>query len=177
MKKLISGSRIIFYDDNNQKIMYIDYSTDECVWFFESSKSIEIEESMELYEPLSFIMKQKYVFNEKSVLKSYKIDNKLVWYSDCYYDPDDEWSKNWVSFLTIELKDGLITVTPKKTLEKNNESRDFFHCICFSPLGNGEFTRNETLGTSLQDDFVKNVYYELLQNKKVKKIGENKKNS
>lgn len=171
MKKVVNGSKITFYDDNNHKIMYIDYATDECIWFFESNSSITVTEEMELYKPISFIMKQNYTFNSNDILKSYKNENKLVWYSDSYYDSKNEWSRKYVSFLTIEYNNGVFTLTPKKGLNDG----DFFHCICFSPLGNGKYARNNELGTTLQDDFVLHVYRELLENNKVKKIGSNNK--
>lgn len=90
MKKIINGSRISFNEDDNNEIMYMDYSSDECVWCFNTNDVITITEDMELFEMLKYIMVQKYTFSDGEGLKSYKNENKLLWYSDCYYDPEDE---------------------------------------------------------------------------------------
>ena len=39
MKKIIKERAIYFYDENDNEIMYIDHSTDECIWFFNSDIS------------------------------------------------------------------------------------------------------------------------------------------
>lgn len=36
MKKNIKGNTVFFYDDNNQELMYLDHSIDECICFFNS---------------------------------------------------------------------------------------------------------------------------------------------
>ena len=138
MKKIIHNKTIYFYDDNDTEIMYIDHSTDECAWFFNSSDLIKITQDMELYNMLEHFMKQEYVFSDE-ILKNYKDENRLVWYSDCYYNPDDEWSIDSVSCLNIEYKEGCFNIWCKKTLyEKINTPRTF-HCIVFSPAGNGKY--------------------------------------
>ena len=102
MKKTISNNKISFCDDNGNEIMYMDYLSDECVWCFNSNDIITITEDMELFELLKLLMNQNYVFGNNEILESYKKDNKLVWYSDCYYNPDDEWGIKSVSYLNIE---------------------------------------------------------------------------
>ena len=42
MKKVIKGKTVYFYDDNNEEVMYIDHSTDECIWFFNSEQVVRI---------------------------------------------------------------------------------------------------------------------------------------
>ena len=59
MKKTINGSRIEFWNENtNEIVMYIDYPTDECIWFFYDSNEITITDDMELFEPLKQLMSQ-----------------------------------------------------------------------------------------------------------------------
>lgn len=101
MHKVINGTKISFLDNSDNEIMYIDYPTDECIWYFSSSDVVTITKDMDLFELLKKLMSQQYEFDNNEVLKSYKDDNVLVWYSDCYYNPDDEWSINSVSYLTI----------------------------------------------------------------------------
>ena len=37
-----------------------------------------------------------------------------------------------------------------------------YHSICFSPCGNGQYSRNVDTGLSLQDDFVSIVYQNII---------------
>lgn len=170
MKKIINGSRISFYDDSDNEIMYLDYSTDECVWCFNTNDAITITKDMELFERLKSIMGEQYTFSSHESLKDYKNDNKLLWYSDCYYDPDDEWSLKSVSYLNIEYIDNSFKIWCVKPLDEIIKTSQRFHCICFSPLGNGKYSRNDLTGSTLQDDFVTKVYYPLLSREKVKKM-------
>ena len=169
MQKIINGTKISFYDENNE-IMYIDYSTDECIWYFHNSNVITITEDMELFNLLKSIMSQQYIFNDNCILKSYKNSNKLVWYSDCYYNPDDEWSRNSVSYLTIDFLDGIYKLRCINPLNQMIGREDSSHVIAFSPAGNGVFTRNIKTGLTLQDDFVLMIYQELLKKEKGKEL-------
>lgn len=168
MYKVVSGTKISFFDDNDGEMMYIDYSTDECIWFFRDSEQIIITENEELFKLLKRIISQQYKFNDNSLLKSYKDNNKLVWYSDCYYNPDDEWSRNSVSYLTIEYTNGVFKIKCTKPLDEMIDRKDKSHVIGFSPLGNGKYTKNIKTGLTFQDEFVINVYQKLLQKEKVK---------
>ena len=168
MKKIINGSTVSFLDENNNEIMYIDFPNDECIWYFKNSDEIEISEDMDLYNPLKNIMSENYLFIEKETLKSYKDNNKLVWYSDCYYDPDSEMSKSKVSYLTINYIDNKFKLKCTKPIYEALKIKNKPHVITFSPLGNGKSTINLDTDSSLQDDFVKMVYLELLNKEKVK---------
>ena len=171
MKKVINGSRIEFWNEETNKIiMYIDYPTDECIWYFNDSKEIIITEEMEIFEPIKQLMLQEYVFYGDEVLKSYKDDNRLVWYSDCYYNPDDEWSRNNVSFLIIIYENPVIKLKCINPLDEIMDRKNRSHVIAFSPLGNGKYTKNVKTGMTLQDDFVVCVYQELLKHNKCLKI-------
>ena len=171
MKKTINGNRIEFFNEETNKIiMYIDYPIDECIWYFSDSNEIIITDDMELFEPIKQLMIQQYIFNDDEVLKSYKNNNKLVWYSDCYYNPDDEWSRNGVSYITIEYLDETFTLKCTKPLDNMIDRSERSHVIAFSPLGNGKYTKNIESGLTLQDDFVIMVYQELLKREKVKEL-------
>ena len=170
MHKVVDGTRIVFLDDNNNEIMYIDYPTDECFWFFYNSEVITITENDELFPLLKSIIEQEYEFNSCSVMKNYKDNNKLVWYSDCYYDPDEEWSVKSVSYLTIEYIDGVFKLKCTKPLDEIINRKNKTHVIAFSPLGNGEYAKNVKTGLTLQDEFVLNVYKKLLTKEKVREL-------
>lgn len=170
VKKIINNNKISFYDDNDNEIMYMDYLTDECVWCFNSNDIITITEDMELFELLKLLMNQNYVFYNNEILESYKKDNKLVWYSDCYYNPDDEWSIKSVSYLNIEYINNSFKLWCVKPLDKIIDIKQAFHCICFSTMGNGKYNRNILTGLTLQDDFVTMVYQTLIKTEKVKKL-------
>jgi len=170
MKTIINESRIEFLNEEiNEIVMYIDYPTDECIWYFNDSNEITITKDMELFELLKCIMSQQYDFDNE-VLKSYKSNNKLIWYSDCYYNPDDEWSRNSVSYLTIEFVNGVFKLKCTKPLDRMIDRKEKSHVICFSPLGNGKYTKNIESGLTLQDDFIIMVYQELLKKEKVKEL-------
>jgi len=171
MRKIINESRIEFWnEETNEMIMYIDYPTDECIWYFNNSEVITITKDMVLFELLKNIISQQYEFNEEEILKSYKSDNKLIWYSDCYFNPDDEWSRNSVSYLTIEYIDGVFKLKCTKPLDDMIDRGTKSHVIAFSPLGNGKYARNIKSGLTLQDDFVQMVYQKLLKKEKVKEL-------
>ena len=168
MHKAVNGSKISFFDNSDNEIMYIDYSTDECIWYFNSSEVITITKDMDLFELLRTLMLQQYEFDNTEVLHNHKDNNNLVWYSDCYYNPDDEWSIKNVSYLTIEYVDGVFKLKCTKPLDEIINRKSKSHIIGFSPLGNGRYAKNIKTGLTLQDDFVQNVYQKLLKKEKVK---------
>lgn len=161
MKKEIRGKSIYFYDENGCELMHMDFSTDECIWFFESNKTITITPNIELYSLLKDFMQQEYIFSESSLQNS-KDSNSLVWYSDCYYNPDDEWSVDSVSCLHINKKDDSFEVWCTKELDKKIERSHKTYSICFSPGGNGTYSQNINTGSTLQTDFVTHVFQPLI---------------
>ena len=169
MKKIIKGSRIEFInEDINEIVMYIDYSTDECIWYFNSQNIINITNDMELYGLLDNFMSQHYEFND-DILSNYKDTSNLIWYSDCYYNPDDEWSVAFVSCLKIERKDSCFKICCTKKLDEVVNRSHKTYVVCFSPLGNGKYSKNLNTGLTLQDDFVTYIYQPLLNKNKVLK--------
>jgi len=175
MKKIIQDKTICFYDENDFEIMYMDHSIDECIWFFNTDNIIKITQDMDLYDLLDNFMKQNYVFPD-TILKNYKDSNKLIWYSDCYYNPDDEWSIDSVSCLHIERKNNYFNVWCTKKLDEKIERTNKSYCIAFSPCGNGIYNKNITSGYTLQDDFVHYIYQQLLLKVKSKVLKKSNKN-
>ncbi len=171
MKEIINGSKIEFLNEETDEIvMYIDCFADEYIWYFKDSNEIILTQDMELFELIKKLMLQQYMIYDSEVLKSYKDKDKLVWYSDCYYNPDDKWSRNNVSYLTIIYDKSEIKLKCIKPLDKIIDRKDKSHVIAFSPCGNGRCTRNLKTGMTLQDDFVIDVYQKLLKKWKVKKL-------
>lgn len=170
MHKVVNGSKISFFDNSDNEIMYIDYPTDECIWYFSNSEVVTITKDMDLFELLKTLMLQEYEFDNTEVLHNHKDNNNLVWYSDCYYNPDDEWSIKNVSYLTIEYVDGVFKLKCKKPLDEIIDRKNKLHVIGFSPCGNGRYARNIKTGLTLQDDFVQQVYQKLLKNEKVRRL-------
>jgi len=168
MKKIISDKTIHFYDDKNNEIMYIDHSTDECIWYFHSDSIINVTADMELYNLLHSFMNNYYDFNDE-ILPNYKDSNKLIWYSDCYYNPDDEWSIASVSCLNIERNNNCFKIWCTKKLDEMIDRSYKTYGICFSPAGNGKYSKNLDTSLTLQDDFVIHIYQPLLNKNKVLK--------
>lgn len=168
MKKIVSHKTIHFYDDENNEIMYIDHSTDECIWYFHSDNIINVTADMELYNLLYIFMNNYYDFGDE-ILQNYKDSNKLIWHSDCYYNPDDKWSIASVSCLNIERNDNCFKIWCTKKLDEMIDRPYKTYAICFSPAGNGKYSKNLATGLTLQDDFVIYIYQPLLNKNKVLK--------
>lgn len=164
MQKVIKDKEIYFYDDNNNLIMCLDYRRDDFVWYFNTNEVIKITDDMEIYSLIDEFMNEEYIFSDE-LLKSYKDKNKLIWYSDCYYNPDDEWSVDSVSCLNIERKDNYFKIWCTKKLDERINRTNKIYSIAFAPLMNGVFTRNINTGLTLQDDVVTMIYQPLLKNK------------
>lgn len=173
MKKIIRNKKISFYDDENQEIMYIDFSTDECIWYFFANGIIEITSEMELYDLLNNLMNNSYEFSNKGLpnyVSNYKDNDKLIWYSDCYYNPDDDLSVASISCLNIERKEKVFKIYCLKKIDEIIDRKNKTYAICFSPLGNGQYSKNLKTGLTFQDDFIISIYEPLLQkNKQLKK--------
>ena len=168
MKKETCEKSIYFYDENGSALMHMDFSTDECIWFFESNKTITITPDMELHSLLNDFMQQEYIFSE-SPLQNSKDSNSLVWYSDCYYNPDDERSVDAVSCLHINKKDDNFEVWCTKELDKKIDRPHKTYSICFSPGGNGNYSQNINTCSTLQTDFVTHIFQPLIFKPKQKK--------
>ena len=112
MKKSIEKNKVFFHDDENHEIMFIEHSLDECIWYFYSNDVIVVSPDMELYDLIAKFMSQNYVFGD-AILENYKDNNSLIWYSDCYYNPDDDWSVASVTCLHIEKSENVFKIIVK----------------------------------------------------------------
>lgn len=168
MRKNIIDKTIYFYDDQDNEIMNIDFSFDDCTWYFKSNSIITITEDTELYSLLDNFMKNDYVFFDE-VFLNYKDNQKLIWYSDCYCNLDDEFSIANVSCLNIEKKDSCFNIWCTKKLDEIIDRNHKYYGIGFSPLGNGRYSKNVNTGFTLQDDFIMQIYQPLLNKNKVLK--------
>lgn len=168
MKKIICDKTICFFDNEDKEIMYLDYSCDECIFGINTSEKIIISKDMELYPLLEEFMKQDYVFGNEE-LQNKKSDKKLIWYSDCYYNPDDELSISSVSCLNIEQKEDYFEIWCTKKINEILKRKTNRYVVAFSPCGNGNYSKNKESGLTLQDDFVTMIYYNLMNKNKVLK--------
>ncbi|MDD6224425.1 MAG: PDDEXK nuclease domain-containing protein [bacterium] len=148
----------------------IEYCSDNRIISREYENVITVNEDMELFECLMYLMNQQYTFSNDEILRSFQQDNIIVWYSDCYYNPDDEWSIKSVSYLTVEYVDNIFKLWCVKPLDEIIDGKQKFHCICFSPCCNGKYVKNNLNGLTLQDDFVFEIYHKLLKQEKGKKL-------
>ena len=156
--------KLEFYDQD-KKIMSMGFHFDEFVWTFYGSEPINVQKDSYLYEPLEYIMNQDYVFYDND-LGCYKDENKLVWYSDCYYNPDDKYSVMDVNRMTIERKDDSFSISCVKPLDEVFSRLNCTYVIAFSPSGNGKLVKNKLTNTNLQDDIVNHIYFGLLEKNK-----------
>ena len=113
-------------------------------------------------------MNNYYDFGDE-ILQNYKDSNKLIWHSDCYYNPDDKWSIASVSCLNIERNDNCFKIWCTKKLDEIIDRPYKTYGICFSPAGNGKYSKNLATGLTLQDDFVIHIYQPLLNKNKALK--------
>ena len=168
MKKIICDKTICFFDNEDKEIMYLDYSCDECIFGINTSEKIIISKDMELYPLLEEFMKQDYVFGNEE-LQNKKSAKNLIWYSDCYYNPDDELSISSVSCLNIEQKEDYFEIWCTKKINEILKRKTKRYVVAFSPCGNGNYSKNKETGLTLQDDFVTIIYYNLMNKNKVLK--------
>lgn len=164
MKKVVDDKTVYFYDDNDSLIMYIDHSVDDCIWFFNTDNVITIIEDMELYNLLDNFMNQNYEFSN-GILKNYKDDNKLIWYSDRYYNPDDDFDIASVSCLNIIKENNCFKIWCTQKLDEIIDRTDKTYGIGFAPAGNGIYSKNINTNLTLQDDFIQMIYHPLLKTK------------
>lgn len=161
MHKSVNDGTIYFYDDMNNEIMYIKFLGADCVWYFKTAKKIKITKDMELYSLLNNFMNNRYIFGH-SQLQDYKDETKLIWYSDGFYDPHDAWSVASISCLKIEKNENCFNIRCTKKLDEIIDRPSKTYGICFSPAGNGKYSQNVNAGSTLQDDFITQIYQPLL---------------
>lgn len=172
-RKTISqgGSMEIKRDVKNRKLYIVDndefllqtgkLGADFIIHFYTKNKIIITKEIDEyLYLNLKDLLENNYFFYNNPL--SYQIDNKIVWFSDCYCNIEDEEERNRISRLIIEKIDNQIDLSYENPFyEKYNINRN--GVIAFSPAGNGFYSRNEKTGLTFQDDIVWAFYKTLVK--------------
>ena len=169
MQEFFENDKLVFIDENGEIIMILCYMADEFTWSFRNSKAIEITSNFKIYNALEYIMNQDYEFACEGLINE-KTKDKLVWYSDCYYDPDINESREKVSFLTIERKNNSFYLKCTKPVYEELNLLNRSHTIVFSTGGNGVYTRNINTATTLQDDVAINLYHKLKSEVSKKKV-------
>lgn len=156
-------SKVVIFTDNDIEIMKLGFTEDEFCWVINTNEIINITRELDsdFYYGLERIMKNKYKFEFPKKL-TYKENNKLCWYSDSAGNIEDENITDSCSRLNIEVVDGVFKVWAEKPIFiKYNLDRKY-HCIVFSPGGNGQGTVNIKSGYNFQDEIVMNLFLNIL---------------
>ena len=157
-------SELYFYKDGLDLIMEMKFVADEFCFVFHTDKKIVLTKdniNETFYSLLESFIGNKYKFGNT---KSSKTDTYFKWYSDCYWDIENDPNLSLVSYLEMKYQDESIEL---QAHPNSRYIRTIDSCICFSPAGNGQYAVNEETGTNLQDDFIRNVYqkYKLFDGK------------
>lgn len=166
-------NRKLYIIDNNEILLKTGRLGAEFIIHFYTKNKVIITKELDeyLYLNLKDLLENNYFFRHSDL--SYQKDNKIVWFSDCYCDIEDEEERSRISRLIIEYTDNQIELSYENPFyEKYNINRD--GVIAFSLAGNGFYSRNEKTGLTFQDDVVLTFYQTLMKNyvkpkKKVKK--------
>ena len=153
-------SKKIYIIDNEQVILQTGKLwADFIIHLHTKNKIIIIKDFDEcLYFNLKSLLENSCFFRYSDL--SYQTDNKIVWFSVCYCDIEDEEERSTISRLIIENVDNKIQISfVNPFYEKYNIDRD--GVIAFSPAGNGFYSRNKKTGLTFQDDVV-SIFYKIL---------------
>lgn len=161
IKRDIQNKKIYIIDDEKVLLQTDKLGADFILLFYTKNKIIITKEIDEyLYLNLKELLENNYFFYNDPL--SYQIDNKIVWFSDCYCDIEDEEERSRVSRLIIENIDDQIELSYENPFyEKYSINRD--GVIAFSPAGNGFHSRNKKTGLTFQDDVVWAFYKTLVK--------------
>jgi len=155
-------NRKLYIVDNEQILLHtVKLGAEFIIHFYTKNKVVITKELDEyLYLNLKKLLENKYFFNNTPL--SYQKDNKIVWFSDCYCNIEDEEERSRISRLIIEYTDNQIELSYENPFyAKYNIKRD--GVIAFSPAGNGFYSRNEKTGLTFQDDIVWAFYQTLVK--------------
>jgi len=172
VKRDIQNKRI-YIIDNEQVLLHTGKLGADFIIHFHTKNKVIITKELDecLYFNLKELLENNYFFRHSDL--SYQTDNKIVWFSDCYCDIEDEEERSRISRLIIEKINNQIELSYENPFyEKYNINRD--GVVAFSPAGNGLYSRNEKTGLTFQDDIVWAFYKILVKDyikpkKKVKK--------
>lgn len=143
--------------------MKLEFNADEFCWIFNTNEIINITRDLDsdFYDGLDRIMNNQYRFEFPEKL-TYKTNDKLCWYSDLAGDIEDETITDSCSRLNIKLEDGIFKIWAEKPIYIKYKSNINYHCIVFSPGGNGQGAIDIQSGHNLQDDIVINLFSNIL---------------
>ena len=161
IKRDVQNRKICIVDNEEILLQTGKLGADFIIHFYTKNKVIITKELDEyLYLNLKDLLENNYFFRHSDL--SYQKDNKIVWFSDCYCNIEDEEERSTISRLIIEYIDDKIQMSYENPFyEKYNINRD--GVIAFSPAGNGFYSRNEKTGLTFQDDIVWAFYQTLVK--------------
>lgn len=165
IKRDVQNRKLYIVDNDEILLKTGKLGADFVIHFYTKNKVVITKELDEpLYLNLKGLLENNYYFNNAPL--SYQTDNKIVWFSDCYCNIEDEEERERVSRLIIERIDNQIELSYENPFyKKYNIDRN--GVIAFSPAGNGFYSRNEKTGLTFQDDIVW-AFYKTLVNEYVK---------
>lgn len=165
IKRDIKNKKLYIIDNEQILLETGKLGAEFIIHLYTKNKVIITQELDEcLYFNLIELLDNNYFFGHSNL--SYQTDNKIVFFSDCYCNVEDEEEKAMISRLIIENIDNQIHISYYNPFyEKYNISRDGI--IAFSPAGNGLYSRNKKTGLTFQDDIIM-AFYKTLINDYVK---------
>lgn len=140
---------IVEIKNNDLVLIEMFYLADEFIWILKSC-DIVISNDDEFYFELEKIMNNNYTFDNKYMFKNNEL---LIWLSDQYCDIDNEEEVNKINRLIIKKEEDRFVISVSNPYMESLNINGKNHVICFSPMGNGYYSRNLESGLSLQDDF------------------------
>ena len=160
---------ISIYKDGTE-IMILKFIADEFCWIINTEEKIEISRGLNIdfYNALKIIMDNEYEFGYPDNL-TYINNNQLCWYSDMYGDIEDELVTEKCSRLMIKIEYDNFKIWAEKPSDKKCGITKVFHCITFSPGGNGQMAKNIKTGCNFQDEVVIKLFIDIINKEKITK--------
>ena len=122
------------------------------------------------YENLEWLMHESYSFPHNY---SHKTPDKLIWLSEHCFNLQDEYELDITPRLIIEKKEDKFHIYFERPFTKKYNIPNNSASISFAPAGNGFLSKNNSTGTTFQDDLITVFYYTLnnqkINNNKIKK--------
>ncbi len=158
-------------DSEGEKLLELGFFSDEFIFHFFTKMPIAISESddMFLYYNLKNIIDNDYDFQNEL---SSKKDNELIWFSDQHCNLDDKEETDRVNRLVIRNYDNKLVISFYNPYFEKNDIKRSSEVVAFSSGGNGQTSRNDATGATLQDDVViafHNIFNEKFPDK-IKKL-------
>ena len=144
--------QIELMNDDGFKVLEFGFMADEFICTIYTSDPIILseEDDAALYTNLMHLMQNEYTFSTNLCMKT---KDKIVWLSDQFGDLEDEEVTDKINRLVIEYQNNHFKISCRNPyLEKLGLKR--MSVICFSPAGNGIFSKNLKTGLTFQDDII-----------------------